>query len=144
MGSNFGWFLVILIIITFFAPFFMSGGVRKPQPTLRDIEVKILKKAMSRAYIWYVVGVTLYVTGIVVALPAAIGMFNFPRIMRFEEIDLQTQVVIYNHFILTGREFNIYFLFLPVFLLAATLGMQRYEKSHEIMRRLEQRIKELS
>ncbi|MGD1003764.1 MAG: hypothetical protein ABR884_04310 [Minisyncoccia bacterium] len=144
MGSNFGLFLFLLIVITFFAPLFMGGGVRKPQPALRDIELKLLKKAVRRAYVWYMIGVTLYVGGMVVAFPASIGMFNLPRIVRFEEIDLQTQVVIYNHFVLTSREFDIYFLTLPLFLLAAALGMRRFEKSHEIMKGLEQRIKELS
>jgi hypothetical protein len=142
--GNFGWLLVTLIIVTFFAPLFMGGKVRKPTNMPRDVQIKLLKKAVRKAYIRYMIGVTIYVLGVVVALPAAIGMFNLPRIMRFEEIDFQTQVVIYNHFILTGKEFNVYFLFLPVFLLAAVLGMRRYEKSHETMRGLELLIKELS
>jgi hypothetical protein len=144
MGSNFGLFLFLLIVITFFAPLFMGGGVRKPQSTLRDIELKLLKKAMHKEYVWYMIGVTLYVAGMVVDFPFVAMDFNAPHIVRFEEVGFQTQVVIYNHFVLTGREFDIYYLALPLFLLAAALGMQRFEKSHKIMKGLEQRIKEIS
>lgn len=141
---NFNLLLVMLIIVTFFAPLFIGRGYRKAAKSQEEFRQEFLKKMANRQFAMYALGVVLYVAGLLAVWPLgvmALGL-DFPSIFRFEDHTNQTFVMIYGCFLLNNTGFMIYFFLCPLFLLTSTLGMLRFEKSKRIMEAVEQSMKE--
>ncbi len=143
--SYLGVFLLALITVTFFAPLFIERSYRRVETSKEEIERKVLKQMANKAFALYALGVVMYVAGLFACLPlltlAVPG--DFPSIARFEDHGLQTYVVIFSRITLDNSGFVVYyFIFQPLCLILAAIGIRRFEKSRDVMHAIERLMKE--